>query len=318
MLRIGAVNLDTSHPAAFARHFERGEKARYVAVFDDGFRSDAEVEVFVRRFGLQRRFSRLAGMVEAVDVGFIHACDWDRHLELALPFLERGKPVFIDKPISGNIRHCAELEELSREGRVILGSSSVRYAPEIAAFLAEPESSRGTVVHALGTGGMDEFNYGIHVVEGLGALFSDTTAEAARFVGSSPGAGGSYETSSIRFQDSRTAVYSLLLGTWAPFRFTILTTRGTYQLEIETRDLYSRMLDLVCESLTAGASMLAPVEKLTESVKIMLAARLSRDDQSRGREEVSLASIPMNDAGFDGRLFSREYARSVRPLDLDD
>ena len=42
MVRIGCINIDTSHPRAFNEIFCRGDRARYVAVYNDGFRSDGE------------------------------------------------------------------------------------------------------------------------------------------------------------------------------------------------------------------------------------------------------------------------------------
>ena len=38
MIRIGAVNIDTSHPLAFSEYLLKGNRARYVAVYNDGFR----------------------------------------------------------------------------------------------------------------------------------------------------------------------------------------------------------------------------------------------------------------------------------------
>ena len=52
MIRIGAVNIDTSHPLGFGEVMEKDDRARYVGVYNDSFRPDSEVEGFIRRFGL--------------------------------------------------------------------------------------------------------------------------------------------------------------------------------------------------------------------------------------------------------------------------
>ena len=51
MIRIGAVNIDTSHPLGFGEVMEKDDRARYVGVYNDSFRPDSEVEGFIRRFG---------------------------------------------------------------------------------------------------------------------------------------------------------------------------------------------------------------------------------------------------------------------------
>ena len=48
MIRIGVVNIDVSHPKAFSEYLKKGNRARYVAVYNEGFRGDDEVEGFIK------------------------------------------------------------------------------------------------------------------------------------------------------------------------------------------------------------------------------------------------------------------------------
>ena len=138
MIRIGAVNIDTSHPLGFGEVMEKDDRARYVGVYNDSFRPDSEVEGFIRRFGLEKRCNTLEELAAMCDIGFIHGCDWDDHLRCAMPFIEQGKPVFIDKPLVGNLADCRRVDQLVKDGAVILGASSARYAYEVQQFLALP------------------------------------------------------------------------------------------------------------------------------------------------------------------------------------
>ncbi len=104
-------------------------------------------------------------MADKVDVGFIHACNWDKHLDEAEPFIKCGTPVMIDKPIVGSVKDIKRLRKLVRDGAKILGASSARYADEVQEFLKRPIEERGKIVSIFGTCGVDEFNYGIHIVE---------------------------------------------------------------------------------------------------------------------------------------------------------
>jgi len=71
MFRIGTVNIDTSHAPAFAEILLRENRARYTAVYNDGFRTDEEVDAFIKRFGLEKRYYSLSEMAKNVDIAFI-------------------------------------------------------------------------------------------------------------------------------------------------------------------------------------------------------------------------------------------------------
>jgi hypothetical protein len=136
MFRIGTVNIDTSHAPSFAEILLKGDTARYTAIYNDGFRTDEEVSNFMERFGVKERYTDLAEMAKNVDIAFIQSCNWDRHIELSMPFIEAGVPVFIDKPLVGNLKDCKVLEQLAAEGKVILGTSAMRYTYERDSFFA--------------------------------------------------------------------------------------------------------------------------------------------------------------------------------------
>lgn len=94
MIRVGAVNIDTSHPLGFAEAMEKDTRARYVGVYNDSFRDDREVERFIRRFGLEKRCASLDELADLCDIGFIHGCNWDDHLRCAMPFIQKRKTCF--------------------------------------------------------------------------------------------------------------------------------------------------------------------------------------------------------------------------------
>jgi len=311
VFRIGVVNIDVSHPLAFATYLAQGERARYAAIYNDGFRGDDEVEAFMQRFGIEKRCGSIEEMADSVDIGFVQSCNWNNHIEQAMPFIERGKPVFIDKPVAGSLADCKRLEELAANGAVILGSSSVRYCNEITEFVARPEEERGKIVNVFGTSGLDEFNYGVHIVEGIGALFG-TGAASCRFVGRGEVDGKKTETFFVRYENGMTATYNTFLGIWQPFELVIMTTRSTYHIGIDSSKLYAAMLDRICDFMETGKKM-AAMPELTESVKIMLAGRISRQT---GGGEVLLADIPEDDPGYNGDEFERGYAASASKIYL--
>ncbi len=308
MIRIGIINIDTSHPITFAEYLKQGKRARYTAVYNDGFRSDVEVEAFIGKYGLEKRCSSIEELADCVDIGFVQGSNWNRHLSQARLFLTAGKPVFIDKPIVGSLSDCLKLEELAVDGAVILGSSSVRYANEVTEFMSILEEERGKVLNIYGTAGVDEFNYAIHIVEAIDAL-AGADALSTRFIGRGCLGSNICETFFVTFNNGITATYNTCHGLWQPFEVVVMTTKTIYHFRIDNKKLYGTLLDRICDYMETGTNRLAPVSRLTHAVKIMLAGRLSREN---GGSEVMLRNIPENDPGFDGDKFEREYAAAAQ------
>lgn len=310
MIRIGAVTIDTSHPQAFAGVLEKDPRAKYVGVYNDSFRRSDEVEGFVRRFGLEKNCQTIEELVEMCDIGFIHSCNWDKHLTYAMPFIAKGKPVFIDKPIVGNLEDCKKLADLVQNGAVILGASSVRYAQEITKFIETPVEERGEIVSIFGTSGVDEFNYGIHVVEGICAL-AGRQADSVQFIGNAIQDGKTSESFYVDFGKGINAVYNTFSGTWQPFAFTIMTTKTTSQFTINTQQLYASLLNEIINYMEALPNRLVPVPVLLDSVKIMLAGKISRENDGR---KIIIDDIAENSKGYDGAAFIKGYSAAAKKM----
>jgi len=312
MFKVGAVNLDTSHPIGFAEVMKADGRARYHAVYNDGFRDDCEVGSFMRKYGVGVRAASLGELAEITDVGFIHSCNWDDHVSQALPFISRGKPVFIDKPIVGNYADCEKLVRLEREDAVILGSSSVRYAAEIVEFLARPAEERGEIIQAFGACGVDEFNYGVHAVEGLTALMG-VGALSCAFCQRAEWKGKSVETYRISYPDGRAAMYSNYIGGWLPFDFFVMTTKSSHHMRVDNSKIYKALLDRIFLFMETGENQTANAAALTETVKIMLAGKQSK---LIGGAEILLSELNAGGVSFDGSEFEANYAAASQKINL--
>lgn len=310
MIRIGAVNIDTSHPLGFAEVMEKDSRARYVGVYNDSFRDDAEVAGFMRRFGLEKRCQSLEELASMCDIGFIQGCNWDDHLRCAMPFLDQGKPVFIDKPLVGNLNDLERVEELAAQGAVILGSSSARYAYEVQEFLAIPEEERGKIVQVFGTAGVDEFNYGVHIAECIGGILGDG-AQWVRYLGRGQASGKYSESYYIQYAGGQSAIFNTFTGVWQPFVLTIMTTKTTYHFKIDSNRLYAALIEQICNYMEGKPSLMAPIQALSESVRVMLAAAQSRAQQG---QVVALKDLTVNGASYDGKAFCESYGAAAGPM----
>lgn len=298
MIRVGAVDIDTSHPRSFAPLMKASGRARYTCVYNARFRSDAYVQRFMEEHEVPVRCRTLEEMTRQVDIAFIHSCNWSKHISLARPFIEAGKPVFIDKPIVGSLADCLQLVEWTKAGAVILGSSSVRYAQEIQAFTKRPIEDRGEVLSVFGTAGVDEFNYGVHVVEGIGGFLPEG-AHTVQCVHS-----GVLEHFHVMYRGGQTAIYQLHTGGWLPFVFCVTTTKNVYSIPVDAGGLYAALLERIFDFVESGTPM-ASIAHLVETIKICLAAKASRE--ARGAV-VKLEDLRLDDPGYDGNAFERAYA----------
>lgn len=310
MIKIGVVNIDTSHPMGFAEVMEKDMRAKYIAIYNDSFRLDDEVEGFIKRFGVEKRCSTIEELADSSDIGFIQGCDWDAHIGYAMAFIERGKPVFIDKPVVGSLKDCMKLEELVRNGATIIGSSSARYAYEIVQFVEIPVEERGEIVSVYGTSGVDEFNYGIHIVEAIGAI-AGRGAQSVKFIGKGVRGEKYSESFSVQFENGINAIYTTFTGTWQPFVITVMTTKTTYNFKIDSSKLYEALIGEICNYMEGKENHLVSINAINESIKIMLAGRISREN---GGKEQKLIDIPQDDKGYNGRKFLGEYSAMAKKI----
>lgn len=312
MIRIGVVNIDVSHPKAFSQVLKEQGRARYAALCNLGFRGEDEVEGFRRLAGLDRVCQTVEELAQCSDVGFIQGCNWDRHLAHALPFLQAGKPVFLDKPMVGDLKDCRALLELEQSGAVIMGSSSVRYCREIRQFLEQPEQERGKLLHIVATVGMDEFNYAIHAVEGICAI-ARSKPVSVQFSGRTEQDGQTCASYFIRFENGAAATCLCAEPRFMRFHFTVLTTRQDIAFTVDNNQLYAPMLEQICNRLEGKPNCLASVEELTWPIRTLLAGKLSA---ARGGEQISAWDPALEEVRFDGDAFAEKYAAAAAPMYL--
>lgn len=104
-------------------------------------------------------------MVGAVDGVLIARDDPETHMHFARPFLEAGKFVFIDKPLSLNIDELRYFKGHLEQAR-LMSCAGARYAQELDEIRANMHSfgplklARGTVVSSME-------KYGIHMLDGI-------------------------------------------------------------------------------------------------------------------------------------------------------
>jgi predicted dehydrogenase len=117
---------------------------------------------------IEQQVDRPEAMLGKVDALVVARDDWEQHAELAMPFLSRGVPVFVDKPLSFDTAELAGFRPYLENG-TLMSTSGLRYARELdelreaAQSLGKPRLISATVLNGLE-------KYGIHMLDAVDGL----------------------------------------------------------------------------------------------------------------------------------------------------
>jgi hypothetical protein len=299
--KLGIVDLDSSHPQAWLPIL-RSMGFDITSVFDGGSVRNKEYPyTFANKYGIPLIFQSLEEMAisENVEMVMIHSCNWDLHVSRALPFINLRKPIFIDKPIAGNVRDLATLASWVTSGCRITGGSALRYCREVSeehSFSTEHGPIRSAMIGC----GIDDFYYGIHAYA-LACGLMGRELLAVRHLDRRLG------RHQIDMQWSEDRFVSLVVGTtnWLPFFATVIYSDLVRHIQVNTADLYHTLLAVTLPFLS-GLEPHPPIPftDLIIPEQAALAARLSFLQEGRW---VSLQEIDMCDVGYDGDAFARAY-----------
>lgn len=105
-------------------------------------------------------------VIGAVDAVIIATDDGSDHVRRARPFVEAGLPVFVDKPMATTLTELQQFVRWNREGKIILSTSGMRYAPEMRADFSDLGELRWITSFTCKTWE----RYGIHALEAVSPL----------------------------------------------------------------------------------------------------------------------------------------------------
>lgn len=115
---------------------------------------------------IEKVVARPEEVIGEVDAVIIATDDGADHVRRARPFVEAGLPVFVDKPMATTPDELRQFVAWNREGRTILSTSGMRYAPEMRADFSELGELRWITSFTCKTWE----RYGIHALEAVSPL----------------------------------------------------------------------------------------------------------------------------------------------------
>lgn len=300
MYRIGIIDLDTSHSPYYTACLNRLADFKVTAVFEGGdVRPPGFLENFVQEHGITQVCASVDEMVEVVDAAMVLGQNWDRHLERARPFIEAGKPVYIDKPIVGRLRDVEELAALAEGGAPIMGGSSMRYAQPLLDLRAR-RHELGPILSAYASGPGDFLNYGCHIAEMVAGFFG-RGAGAVSYIG---GQGSDLLLLEQRHGPPVVMQFCGGINHHDNHLFLAITTqRGVQAIQPAAGwDVSAALIQRFAEFVRTGQPT-TPLTDSLETIKVCLAAAEAKVRGGR----VRLDEIPAS-AGFDGYAYTADYA----------
>ncbi len=301
-MRVGIIGLDTSHALAFTKIMNdpnAGEDVagvRVVAAYPHGSRdiesSASRIPGYTRQMADQgiAITESIAELLEQVDAVLLLTNDGRLHLEQLREVIAAKKPVFIDKPLSGDLRDAVTMyREAQAAGVPIFSSSSLRFGA------ATQEVRAGSLGEVAGADTYspaptekthpDLYWYGIHGVESLFTVMGPGCEEVRRI--HTPGT----DVVIGRWADGRLGVFRGIRTGRAGYGGTAYGQRG-----VKPVGMYDGYRPLVVEIVKFFKTGKPPVEA-RETLEIYAFMSAAQESGERDGQPVNLNTV-LEQAGY--------------------
>jgi predicted dehydrogenase len=213
-------------------------------------------------------------LADRVDGILILHDDGSKHLELAEKFADKGRPVFIDKPVEASAGRVKEIIEVCGRMRCpVFSASSLRFSVEMQAV--QSSASGGNILSAMTYSPYMQapsmpgwIYYGIHAVEPLFQLMGSGCREV-RCINSKYG-----PLASGVWSDGRVGIARAGTGGHHGYGFTVWKEKETVVKAVDIDLIYAELLKKVKQFFETGVPPVSLKDSL-EAIAFMEAANKS-------------------------------------------
>ncbi|HSW00226.1 MAG TPA: Gfo/Idh/MocA family oxidoreductase [Sedimentisphaerales bacterium] len=295
VFRIGIIGMDTSHVPAFTSLINDPAKntgCKVVAGFPGGSpdikASAGRVEGYTKelreKFGVEI-VNSIEELVHKVDGILLESVDGRPHLAQVRPVIAARKPVFIDKPVAGNLPDAIEIFRLAKEANVpCWSSSSLRFGPAIAGMRRNEAIGEVMGCDAFSPCSLEEHHpdlywYGVHGVEILFTIMGPgcQTVQRAQT--------DKHEVVIGVWKDGRIGTFRGIKAGKADYGAFVYGTKGIARSG--GYEGYGHLVDEIVKFFKTGKAPVSPEETL-EIFAFMSAADVSK---AKNGAKVELASV---------------------------
>lgn len=110
--------------------------------------------------------NNIEDMIDTIDAVLLARDDAKNHYAMALPFLENGIPIYIDKPICLSLDDLKKIYDKQQYDGQIFSCSALRYSSDFK-LTAEDKNRLGKIVNIEAVVPKDWARYAVHIIEPL-------------------------------------------------------------------------------------------------------------------------------------------------------
>ena len=216
----------------------------------------------------------ITGMLENVDGVIIARDDYQTHFELAMPFLQAGLKVFVDKPLSQDFGELNKLQPYLESGQ-LMSCSGMRYATELDKIRQEI-AGIGELRIIYGISPNDWEKYGVHLLEAIISIINaDPTAISAVV--------SEKEVSTVTIETAEKVIIQInnLGPASSGFKLEFIGTKGRLTTEIsDNYSIFKRTLWHFNKMANTGIAPIPPEETI-KIMKLLIAGRMAINQQKK-------------------------------------
>ena len=204
-----------------------------------------------------------------VDAVILARDDYESHFQMAMPFLEAGLPVFIDKPLGLEVAELRAYSPYLEKGQ-LMSCSGMRYARE----LDEPRANlaaygrlklvRGAIV-------LSWEKYGVHLLEAILAVVPSRPVSVRMMQ-------AEHASAIVRLEDGLLVQIDALGDCARTFHVEIFGTERAGAFDItDNFSMFRRMLWEFTQSIRKGRPAIPP-DRTLEIMRVLIAGRMARNE----------------------------------------
>jgi len=220
-------------------------------------------------------------MTDDVDIVLILRDDAESHYEITLHFLEKGKIVFVDKPLTKSLEELRYYQPWLEKGK-LMSCSGFRYYPKIQNAV-KGQLDRNDIIFSHSVSIIDWHRYGIHVLEGISPIMG-SDIEWVQNIGEEGN-----EVVRIAYRSGKDAIIQVNTKIGFILRSAFYTSSGNHQI-IDYDDNFSCFRGVIWnlhQQIKTGKPAIEPNETIT-LMKTLYAGEYSRN---HGGEKVYINQL---------------------------
>ena len=209
-------------------------------------------------------------MLPYIDALILARDDWHTHLKFSYPFLKRGIPVFIDKPLTLNEDELDIFLPYLKK-KQLMSCSGFRYAKELD-YLRNNKKIISSIKLIQGAVVNDFYKYGIHLMEaisGIGLTFKNCSINKLE---------SQTETFHINLEDKTTIILSCLGATNKTFNLNFYGKKENFYINLNDNfTAFKRTLSDFIQ-MVKGKELTFDPEETVNLIKVLINCKKLNDN----------------------------------------